>query len=144
MSQRNTPIDFAFTQYGVKEIPGAEHSPSILRYFREIGFEGIRDDETAWCSAFVNWCAMKAGYERTGKLLARSWLDKGTKVDVPLFGDVIVFWRHVQNSKWGHVAFYVNHDDNFYYVMGGNQGDMAKISAYPVEQFLGARRLSEI
>lgn len=140
----NTPIGWAFKEYGISEIAGDEHNPEVVKYFKEIGFANLIDDETAWCSAFVNWCCMKAGVERTGKLNARSWLDKGAKVDVPLLGDVIVFWRHAQNSKWGHVAFYINHDANYYYVLGGNQNNMVKVSAYPVNQFLGARRMRTI
>ena len=78
-----SPIDLALTQIGIAEIPGKQHNPAILKYFKEIGHEWVDNDETAWCSAFVNWCCKMTGYEYTGKLNARSWLDL-RKIDNPI------------------------------------------------------------
>lgn len=70
-------LQIALSQYGVAEIPGKNHNPEVLKYFTEIGHSWVKDDETSWCSAFMNWVAMKAGAERSGKLDARSWLAVG-------------------------------------------------------------------
>lgn len=67
-----TPYTVALSQFGIKEISGKEDNPEVLKYFDDIGFDGDKlKDETAWCSAFANWCALKAGYEMSGKLNAR-------------------------------------------------------------------------
>ena len=67
-------LDKALSQYGTREIIGEEDNPVILDYFKFIGHKWVKDDETAWCGAFINWCAKKSGLEHTGKLDARSWL----------------------------------------------------------------------
>lgn len=36
-------------------------NPRILAYCSEAGFFSIKSDDEAWCSIFINWCAMKAG-----------------------------------------------------------------------------------
>lgn len=145
-------IQIALGEYGVEEIPGEVDSPRILQYFAEIGHKWVKDDETSWCSAFVNWVAMKAGYEYTRKLDARSWLYIGTEVplyqeadslDVEL-GDILIFWRESRESWKGHVGFYINEDEEYYYVLGGNQGNKVQISKYPKSRLLGIRRLRKI
>jgi hypothetical protein len=54
---------------GVKEIPGSEHHPQIVRYFadcmragRNIG-RHLDADEHAWCAAALCWCAFRAARE---------------------------------------------------------------------------------
>ena len=55
----------AASQLGIKEISGDDDNPQIIHYAVESGFTGIDDDETAWCSIFVNWCATKAGLPKS-------------------------------------------------------------------------------
>lgn len=137
-------IKMAFSQYGVKEIEGQEDHPQIIKYFDELGYDGERlKDETAWCSAFANWVAKKAGYNYLGKLNARSWLDIGQKVEFPKFGDVVVLWRESPESWKGHVGFYIRQTKRFIYVLGGNQRNSVCIKAYPKERLLEYRRLSK-
>ena len=45
----------AMSFYGLKEVPGKEHNPKILEFFEDIGHEWVKDDETSWCSAFINY-----------------------------------------------------------------------------------------
>ena len=59
---------------GLTEIPGEQHNPQILTFFQDIGHSWVQDDETAWCSAFVNWVALKCGCERSYKLDARRYM----------------------------------------------------------------------
>jgi uncharacterized protein (TIGR02594 family) len=136
-------IKIALTQIGVKEIKGRQDNPAVLKYFDEIGFNGSQlKDETAWCSAFANWVCKKAGLPYTGKLNARSWLKMGQQVYNPQLGDIVVFWRNDPNSWQGHVAFFVRETRNWVYVLGGNQNNQVKISAYPKNRLLQYRRLT--
>lgn len=133
----------AFSQYGIREIAGKTDNKEVLKYFEILGFDGDKlKDETAWCSAFANWVALSVGLECSGMLNARSWTKVGVEVKVPQFGDVVVFWRESKNSWKGHVAFYVNSDDSFIYVLGGNQSNRVNVAAYPKERLLTYRRLT--
>jgi uncharacterized protein (TIGR02594 family) len=127
--------------YGLKEISGGKHNKVIVDFFAEIGHEWVKDDETAWCSAFVNYICKISGFEYTKKLNARSWLEAGWKVETPQLGDIVVFWRESKDSWKGHVAFYVHEDSKYIWVLGGNQGNKVQISAYPKERLLEYRRL---
>ena len=139
-----TPYEIAHDEYGVKEISGRQDNPQVLKYFDDIGFDGSElKDETAWCSAFVNWCCIKTGYRRSGALNARSWLNVGCEVatDEQQKGDIVIFWRESPDSWKGHVAFYVTKRSGWVYVLGGNQGNQVKISAYPESRVLQYRQL---
>jgi uncharacterized protein (TIGR02594 family) len=135
-------IELAFTQYGVKEIVGEIDNPEIIKYFDILGFDGSKlKDETAWCSAFANWVCLSSGLDCSGKLNARSWVDVGLATSEPKLGDIVIFWRESRESWKGHVAFYVNDDDKYIYVLGGNQGNQVKVGAYPKERLLMYRRV---
>ena len=134
-------IEIALSQYGEKEISGPVNNRTIVNYAQEAGFKWVNNDETPWCSIFANWVAIIAGLPRSGKADARSWLHVGTEVQDPLMGDIVVFRRGT--SAWeGHVAFYINEIDGFINVLGGNQSDQVKISAYSKSNLLGYRRLT--
>lgn len=135
-------IELALTQVGIKEIAGKKHNPEVLKYFKEIGQSWVTTDETAWCSAFANWICKEAGLPYTGKLNARSWLKIGRKVSKPKLGDVAVFWRDNPKSWKGHVAFFIRETKKWVYVLGGNQNNQVKISAYPKHRLLEYRRLT--
>ncbi len=140
----NDMVKLALSQYGIKEIPGSVDNPQIVKYFSEIGHSWVKDDETAWCSAFVNWVAKQSGHEYTAKLNARSWLNAGIEVSTPQIGDIAVFWRKGRHSAYGHVAIYINEDSNNVYVLGGNQSNQVCIQAYPKSRLLQYRRLNRI
>lgn len=138
-------IKTAINELGEKEISGAVNNPNIVNYAKEAGFDWVNDDETPWCSIFVNWCAKKAKLKGSGKANARSWLRIGTKVDQsPEPGDIVIFWRGSPDSWKGHVGFFFGYskDQNRVYTLGGNQGNQVSISAYPTSTVLGFRRLS--
>lgn len=145
----------AFGYYGLKEIPGEENNPEIMRMFRELGHTWVQGDETAWCAAFANICLKRAGYEHTGLLYAKSFLSLGEKIHVPYplgfseqFVDLAIFWR-VQpwqdmdpgRFEPGHVAFYINKWNGQVWVYGGNQSNRAIISPYPRERHVEFRRI---
>lgn len=133
----------ALSQYGEKEIVGKENNKTIVDYAKEAGFNWVGDDETPWCSIFMNWVAMKAGYEYTGKANARSWLKAGIERDNPKMGYIVVFKRG--NSTWqGHVGIFIREDNGFVYCLGGNQSNQVKISAYKKSDVLGYRQLYRV
>lgn len=138
------PFEIALTQYGVTEIKGEKDNPIIVNYFNEIGHKWVKDDETAWCSAFVNWCCIKAGFERSTKLNARSWLIVGNNVLKPELGDIVVLWRVSRESWKGHVGFYIGENEDYIYILGGNQNNQVCIDEYPKYQLLEYRRLNKI
>lgn len=138
-------FNIALSQYGVTEIVGStKHNPHIVRYFDDIGQHWVKNDETAWCAAFANWCLKKEGFEFTGKLNARSFLDIGWEVKEPQIGDVVVLWRESPNSWKGHVGFFVRQDSMHVYMLGGNQGNQVNITAYRKDRVLSVRRLKEL
>jgi len=128
-------LEVGLSQYGLKEIPGIKNNPEIMKYFHSIGQDWVQGDETAWCSAFVNWCAKKKGLEYTGKLNARSWLNLGMECSLNV-ADIVVLWRESPDSWKGHVAIPIKEDDNYIWCLGGNQGNMVKISPYPKGRIL--------
>ncbi|TDQ27617.1 TIGR02594 family protein [Tenacibaculum caenipelagi] len=135
-------IEIALSQIGIKEIVGRQDNPEVLKYFNEIGYDGSKlKDETAWCSAFANWVCKKAGLPYTCKLNARSWLKVGCKTDTPRIGDIVVLWREKPDSWKGHVGFFIREDVDYIYVLGGNQSNQVKISAYSKYKLLEYRRL---
>ncbi len=138
-------IEVALTQIGVKEIAGKQDNPEVLKYFNILGFDGAKlHDETSWCSAFANWVAITAGYEHSKSLVAKSWKEVGIKTEHPEVGDIAVFWRDNPKSWKGHVAFFIKEVNGWIYVLGGNQNNQVKISAYPKKRLLEYRKLNLI
>jgi uncharacterized protein (TIGR02594 family) len=138
-------IQIAVNELGQKEIFGAAENPSIVRYAKEGGrFEWKNEEETPWCSIFVNWCAKQVGLKGSGLASARSWLVVGQPVENPQPGDVVVFWRESRDSWKGHVGFFFgfSKDGSRVFCLGGNQGNQVSITSFIVDQVLGYRRLS--
>lgn len=135
------PYEVALSQYGTQTRDGVAHNPAILKYFADIGHAWVKDDETAWCAAFVNWCLLKAGRKQNGKLNARSFLSYGTETQKPRLGDIVVLWRINKKGPYGHVGFFVREEANLIYILGGNQSGQVKVSAYDKTYLLGYRSL---
>lgn len=122
---------------GVKEITGNEDNPRIVEYHAATTLKAS-DDETPWCSAFVNWCMDKAGEVKTNKANARSWLNWGVSLDKPVQGCVVVFSRG--SKSWqGHVGFYEGSAGDQVLCLGGNQSNEVNISSYAKSRVLGYR-----
>ena len=135
-------IEIALNEYGNREIAGAKHNSDVVKYFQETGFKQVKDDETAWCSAFVNWVAMKSDCVYSKKLNAKSWLDVGIKTDKPQLMDVCIFHRGDVKSWQGHVAFFIKETLNGVYVLGGNQMNQVKIEYYPKNKLIEIRDIT--
>ena len=135
----------ALKEIGTAEVPGDGDNEKIIRWFEKVGHSWVRDDETAWCAAFLGAMLEYSGIRSTRKLNARSYLDWGRPVDLEdaVPGDVVVFWRKNQNSWEGHVGFYCAHNSDTVHVLGGNQANKVSIAYYPRAKLLGVRRLPE-
>lgn len=124
-------------ELGQKEIYGRKHNIRIVDYGESVNLE-IDDDETPWCSTFVNFVLMKSGYTGTRSAAARSFLNWGQGIEEPKIGAIMVFKRG--NSDWqGHVGFYTGETKNYYRILGGNQGNSVSIAKYAKKDLLGIR-----
>jgi uncharacterized protein (TIGR02594 family) len=131
-------MPIALAEVGIKEFPGAGDNPRIVEYLRSTNLAASHasQDETHWCSGFVNWCVERAGMEGTDSAWARSWLNWGKKLATPKRGCITVFKRGADS---GHVAFYIGETATKIKVLGGNQSDAVSISEYKKSDFLGYR-----
>lgn len=138
-------IKIAAKELGIKEIVGSAHNPRILKYSEDLGMP-YSDDETAWCSIFMNWVALKAKFERSDSARARSWLEIGTKIPDPEPGDIAVFWRESKHSTKGHVGIFMGFsaDKSRIYVLGGNQNNSVSITAKSIDELIEFRRIRRI
>jgi uncharacterized protein (TIGR02594 family) len=105
---------------------GTPHdNPRIMEYLRAAGAKkSLLNEDTSWCSAFVNWCMRRAGLIGTHSTMARSWLHwhHGEKLSQPIPGAIVVFPRG-KDPTYGHVAFvWEVKGANYLSILGGNQG----------------------
>jgi len=131
-------LQLAWKDYGQKEIRGSRDNPVVVAYFKDVGHGWVKDDETAWCAAYVGSCLARSDMPHTGSLAARSYLQWGKKTTSPKRGDIVVFKRG--NSSWqGHVAFYLGEHNGRIYVLGGNQANAVNVRGYAKSKLLGYR-----
>lgn len=142
----STLINVASREIGTKEIPGPQHNPRVVNYAKEAGFTYVNDDETPWCSFFMNWIAKKSNLETSNLGNARSWLNVGLSVSNPEPGDIVIFWRDSIDSYKGHVGVFMGYsqDHTRIYTLGGNQSNQVSQTAYAANQLLGFRRLRPV
>jgi uncharacterized protein (TIGR02594 family) len=126
-------IPIAQREIGQKEKVGGEN-PRIIEYDSATSLHA-KEDEVPWCSAFVNWVMLKAGYRRTNSAAAKSWLNYG-----PVTKQFQQYWIVVFNrgSSWqGHVALAMEDKGDKIKVLGGNQGDQVCYALYPKRMVAG-------
>lgn len=131
-------LQAAWAEFGVREIPGKEDAPEILRYFRDAGDTNVETEATPWCAAFLGAMLKRAGYAGTGSLLARSYLDWGDRLDDARFGAVAVLSRG-DDPNAGHVGFLLSDTNGKLYLLGGNQGDAVTVASFDKARLLGLR-----
>lgn len=121
---------------GLHEVHGPDHNPEIVQMWRDIKRGGISDDETPWCAAFVGAMLERVGIRSSRFESARSYLDWGQHLALPVSGCIVVFTRH----GGGHVGFAVGRDKvGNLLILGGNQSDAVNIKAFPVARVTGYR-----
>lgn len=130
-------LNIAINELGVAELRNGDN-PKIVEYHRTT-LLAAKNDETPWCSSFVNWVLMKAGLERTKSAAAKSWLNYGFQMKEPVPGAIMILSRN-GNPEAGHVGFFWKEKDaaNFY-MLGGNQSDKVSIQIFPKNRILGIR-----
>lgn len=120
MTTQQKIYEIALKEYKTAEIVGSADNPRIVEYHSATTLKAD-DDETPWCSSFVNWCCKQVGVQGTGLANARSWLNWGKEVKTPYLGCIVILKRG--NHAWqGHVGFYAGKErTNEILVYGGNQ-----------------------
>ncbi len=143
-------LKVGFGELNTTELADPKENHRILTYLRSCEFldDGYKDsDETAWCSAFMNWSVEKAGYAGTNSAWALSWKNWGQPASKRR-GRIAVFERYVTDGDVthtrGHVGFYLGMVDGQISLLGGNQSNSVSIGLYPVDdenyKFLGCRK----
>jgi len=137
-------IAVARGELGQRDYPGPRYNPRVVEYLNTTGLQG-NDDETSWCSAFVNWCMLQARQRGTNNAAAKSWLTYGQARGSPRPGCIVVLWRESPSSWKGHVGFFDGFDiGNRVRLLGGNQSggvswDEVCVANFPQERVLGYR-----
>lgn len=131
----------ALQEYGQSAVLGIESNKNILSYFNKMGLIEIKDDETPWCSAFLNAMCIDLNLPFSNRLNARSWLDVGVKTEKPEMGDIVIFWRESPTSWKGHVGIYISEVGNMINVLGGNQTNQVNIAKFEKSKVLGYRSI---
>lgn len=136
---------------GIKETSGATSTPLVLAMLR-LDTSWVQDDQTPWCSAFLNFVCFILGAARSRSLAARSWLLVGTSIpltDARVGNDVVILSRGTGTQPGaevlaapGHVGLYAGHDATHVVVLGGNQGDAVTLARFPKARILGIRRIA--
>jgi len=121
---------------GLHETKGAQHSPEILQFWKDIKRAGIKDDETPWCAAFVGAMLERSGVPSSRFESAKSYLSWGADLQAPIIGCIAVFTR----AGGGHVGFVAGKDGaGNLLILGGNQTDAVNIKAFQKERVAGYR-----
>lgn len=97
--------------------PG-EDNPTILGFWNSVSWQAT-NDETAWCSAFVNYILDQSGREITRSGLAASWLDWGSATSSPQVGDIAV----LDTTSWDHVGIVSRIENGVVYMISGNMSE---------------------
>ncbi len=130
-------LTIALAEVGVHETRGAASTARITEYYAAAGSPRIKDDVTAWCSAFMCFVIEKAGLPSTNNLAARSWLKWG-KSTKPVPGAIGIKSRG--KSTWqGHVTMVVKVEGDRVQCVGGNQADSVNLQWFRLKDFIDFR-----
>ena len=134
---------------GIKEVAGTVNNPQVMAMLR-LDATWPQNDEVAWCSAFVNYCAWLLRLPRSKNLAARSWLTVGRPISleqaVPGF-DVVIQTRSGATrdpsvlQAPGHVGWFGGLEASWVHILGGNQHNGVNVSPYKRAENIGVRRL---
>ena len=132
--------------YGLKEIMGAEYSPTILNWIKKY-FPNTKDDEDVpYCSIALIEVFKELGL--SDKIVgvtpaAISWTKVGKSVNVKdaNIGDIVVLKRIGGN----HVGVFIRYSvkKNTIYILGFNQGNSCNITEFPLSSLLDIRTFAQ-
>lgn len=137
MSYQPNWLKTAYKEIGTLEQAGPKHNARIIEYHKSTSLKA-NDDETPWCSSFVNWCLMQNGIKGTDSAAARSFLNYGLKITEPAYGCIVVLKRG-NNNKSGHVGFLIDCTTDKISILGGNQGNKVSVSNFEKKDLLSYR-----
>jgi uncharacterized protein (TIGR02594 family) len=133
-------LEIARGELGQHEIPGPQANARIVEYHSITSLHAT-SDEVPWCASFVGWCLEKAGIKSTRSAAAASYLSWGSSA-FPRPGAVCVIRQKsaapdpATGSATGyHVGFFVASDRAHIQLLGGNQADSVKVSAFPLDRY---------
>ncbi|MGD9670009.1 MAG: TIGR02594 family protein [Hyphomicrobiaceae bacterium] len=135
-------LDWAWRELGVVEVPGRGNNSRIVEMFQTVGHSSVRDDEVAWCAAFVGACLERSGRASTRSLGARSYLSWGGSIEATRLGAIAVLSRG-SDPALGHVGFVVGETDAQVFLLGGNQSNGVNVTAFEKSRVLSYRWASE-
>jgi uncharacterized protein (TIGR02594 family) len=134
----------AEAEEGVSEIVGPRgHNPRIVEYHASTSLSAD-DDETPWCSSFVNWVLVQDCKRGTNSAAARSWVRWGVETSSPPIGAVCVIRRRAGgfesatgSHSGNHVGFFVslNADRTSIQLLGGNQSNSVRYSNFNMARY---------
>jgi uncharacterized protein (TIGR02594 family) len=133
-------LDIAKAEEGIAAIslPG-KHSPRIVEYHATTTLKAT-DDETPWCSSFVNWVLKQAGDKGTNSAAAKSWTTWGVESKPPTQGCIIVIKNKASSTgltsgSGNHVGFFQEINSTHVKVFGGNQSNQVKSTQFPLSKW---------
>jgi len=135
-----TLLDFARPFVGkVAERPGSQQNPFIL-WCHEFTSLKATDDETPWCSAWLNMLCALLGRPRSDSAAAISWgvIGAPRPLSEALPGDDICVFKRTGGH---HVAIFLRYNGARITVIGGNQSNNVTVADFPRADLLHVRRL---
>jgi uncharacterized protein (TIGR02594 family) len=125
-------------EIGVSEVPGPRSNPRIVEYHKATSLDPkLRNDNTPWCSSFVNWVVQQGGLMGTNSASALSWRQWGNDAHGPSLGAIAVL---DYGSGHGHVAFVAGVTTaGRVILLGGNQSDQVRYSVFGASRIVGYR-----
>jgi len=124
-------IEKAMEEMGISETQ-KDFEDKLFQYSHAAEFE-IKSKDDPWCAMFVCWCLADKG---TRSAWARSFINYGIKLTVPVYGCIVVLKRG-KNS--GHVGFFMGKENGRLLLLGGNQNNAVCVKDYDASDVLGYR-----
>lgn len=130
MSDDPVWMTIAREKVGIKEIPGTAHNPLIIEMWKRIGMDWVKNDELAWCAAFVGSSLEEAEIMAPRSGRARDYLQWGKPITTPAIGAVAVLSRP-PHPDHGHVGFVAGRTErNWLVLVSGNQNNAVTMAEF--------------
>lgn len=126
-------VRVALAELGQAEIKGPSANPRIIGYHQTTRL-AAKSDETPWCSSFMSWVMIEAGYVSTRSAAASSWATYGGACG-PRRGAIAVFKR----TGGHHVGIVLGIGNGYVWLLGGNQSDRVSVAKYSTDKLIAYR-----
>jgi uncharacterized protein (TIGR02594 family) len=136
---------YAIREYGTAAQPGHLNDARVIEYLGSCKKakgnlrKALAYDDTAWCSAFVNWCLEQAGKAGTEMPGALTWTDvnqwSGRRLSTARYGCVVVVDRGTPEDKKAHVGFFLRESSTWTMILGGNQSRRVRVSRFSKDDY---------